>query len=38
MNKARISKGAFYRGGGFSNPRLFRKMWGGAWTYWVVLR
>lgn len=30
----RISKADFYGYGGFANPRLFRKMRGGAWTYW----
>lgn len=33
-----ITKESFYRGGGFSNPRQFRKMQGGEWTYWEILR
>lgn len=36
MNKTRISKRDFYKEGGLSNPRLFRKMLGGAWSYWKV--
>lgn len=32
----RISKRAFYNDGGFSNPRHFRKMCSGSWTYWEL--
>ena len=31
----RLSKAQFYRYGGFANPRQFRRMRGGAWTYWL---
>jgi len=34
MTYKRISKKQFYADGGFSNPKLFRKMRGSAWTYW----
>lgn len=29
-----ISKSQFYRGGGFANPRTYRRMVGNLWTYW----
>lgn len=32
---ARVSKKYWSSQGGLSNPRLFRKMVGRAWTYWV---
>lgn len=31
----KMTKRTFYACGGFSNPRLYRKMRGGAWTYWA---
>lgn len=34
--KTKISKRDFYELGGLANPRLFRKMRGGAWTYWEI--
>lgn len=30
----RMTRRVFYANGGFANPRQFRKMRGGAWTYW----
>ena len=33
LNVTRISKRDFYAQGGFSNPKLFRKMVGNAWHY-----
>lgn len=33
LNAERISKRQFYHMGGFSNPRLFRKMNRGCWQY-----
>lgn len=30
----RITRREFYADGGLSNPALFRRMSGGAWTYW----
>jgi len=30
----KISKDEFYSRGAFSNPKLFRKMKSGKWTYW----
>jgi hypothetical protein len=35
--KARIPKKEWIALGGLANPSLFRKMLGGAWTYWRVL-
>ena len=35
--KARVSKRSFYHYGGLANPNQYRKMWGGAWTYWRIL-
>lgn len=34
LNSMRIGKGEFYANGGFAHPRQYRKMRGGAWTYW----
>ena len=34
VGNTRLSKEQFYANGGFSNPRQFRKMIGGVWTYW----
>jgi hypothetical protein len=33
----RITKREFYQGGGFANPRYYRKMVGDKWTYWEVV-
>lgn len=30
----KISKAEFYGSGGFSNPKLFRKMTGERWSYY----
>jgi hypothetical protein len=35
INALKISKGEFYRLGGFSHPRLFRKHVGRAWAYFM---
>ena len=35
--KIRVSKISFYLHGGLSNRNQFRKMIGGAWTYWRLL-
>jgi hypothetical protein len=32
--KMRISKAHFYRLGGLASNHTFRRMRGGAWTYW----
>ena len=32
----RIRKGTFIAHGGLSNPKLFRRMRGGIWTYWRI--
>lgn len=32
--RTRISKRTFQAEGGLANPRLFRRMRSGAWTYW----
>ncbi len=32
----KISKKEFYAIGGFSNPKLFRKMIGNNWKYWSM--
>ena len=32
--KTRIAKTLFYKSGGFANPKNFRKMIGGCWSYW----
>lgn len=29
-----VTKDAWYRSGGFSNPRLFRRGVSDGWTYW----
>lgn len=34
MNRTRISKREFYLNGGLANTKNFRRMRGGAWTYW----
>ena len=34
MNATRITKKQWIAEGGLSNPKLFRKMVGGAWSYW----
>lgn len=34
---ARIRKRTWYLNGGFSNPRQYRRMVGGVWTYWIQL-
>lgn len=31
-----LNKDAWYRYGGFSNPRLFRRGCGDGWTYWSM--
>ena len=36
MGYARISKGTWARYGGLENPRLFRRMRSGVWTYWSM--
>lgn len=33
-NYHEISKREFYRRGGFSNPKLFRKQRGNGWSYY----
>lgn len=35
--KTRIPKRTFYAYGGLANPRHFRKMVRGSWTYWRML-
>lgn len=35
--KVRMPKKEWIALGGFANRNLFRKMRGGAWTYWRVL-
>lgn len=35
--KMRVSKGEWYRLGGFANPRLFRKHNGRNWIYWMLI-
>ena len=32
----RLPKAEFYQRGGLANPHLFRRMRGGAWTYWEI--
>lgn len=32
-NSLKLSKRAWYAAGGFSNPRLYRRMRGGSWQY-----
>lgn len=34
MKTTQITKDQFYKLGGFSNPRLFRRGAGEGWTYW----
>jgi hypothetical protein len=34
MNGYRITKRAFYAAGGFSNPRLYRRMVSGRWQHY----
>lgn len=36
MGAARVSKRDFYLNGGFANTQQFRRMRGGAWTYWWI--
>jgi hypothetical protein len=36
MGYLRISKRTWTRNGGLANPQLFRRMRGGAWTYWSM--
>lgn len=38
MNRERISRAEFWRGGGLSNPLLFRKGTKTGWSYWRILR
>lgn len=33
----KITKKEFYRGGGFSNPNLFRKQSGNSWAYYQIV-
>lgn len=35
--KERITKGMFYKMGGFSNSKLYRKMVNGRWQYYKIL-
>ena len=35
LQAARVSKRVWYANGGFSNPRCFRRMRGGAWQYFM---
>ena len=38
IHKVRTSKRNWYLNGGFANPDNYRRMRGGAWTYWFILR